>query len=331
MSQSLLAEINQAAKAVNKVIDGLFADKSKPNTIYQASKHLISAGGKRLRPFLTLKACELVGGRSEDALPLAASIELLHNFTIIHDDIMDNDKKRRGVPTVHVLWGTPIAITAGDMLFAKAYEAALGPRNASPQHLIAAMTIITNATILICEGQTSDMLFEQRTNVSEEEYMEMVYKKTAALFEAAAAAGALIGGGTPSQQARLSTLARFIGLAFQMVDDVLGLVGSENALGKPVGSDVREGKNTLLIIHALSQADQNLRTQILDVLGNKTVSEKQIKATVQTIRSLGSVEYVVNKAKVFSDKAKAQLSVFPPCPSKNVLIDLCDYIISRRY
>jgi geranylgeranyl diphosphate synthase type I len=331
VSQSLLAEINQAAEAVNMVIDGLFADKPKPNTIYQASKHLICAGGKRLRPFLTLKACELVGGRIEDALPLAASIELLHNFTIIHDDIMDNDKKRRGVPTVHVLWGTPIAITAGDMLFAKAYEAALGSRNVSPQHLIATMTIITNATILICEGQTSDMLFEQRTNVSEEEYMEMVYKKTAALFEAGAAAGALIGGGTPSQQARLSTLARSIGLAFQMVDDVLGLVGSENALGKPVGSDIREGKNTLLIIHALSQADQNLRTQILDVLGNRTVSEEQIKATIQIIRSLGSVDYVVDKAKVFSDKAKAQLTVFPPSPSKNVLIDLCDYIISRSY
>jgi geranylgeranyl diphosphate synthase type I len=331
MNQSLFTEINQAATAVNMVINDLFKDNQKPKTVYEASKHLITAGGKRLRPFLTLKACELVGGRIEDALPIAASIELLHNFTIIHDDIMDNDEKRRGVPTVHVLWGTPIAITAGDMLFAKAYEAVLCTRNVPSQHLLEAMSIITNATILICEGQTSDMLFEQRTNVTEEDYLEMVYKKTAALFEAAAAAGALIGGGTPYQQEKLSNLARYIGLAFQMVDDVLGLIGSENTLGKPVGSDIREGKNTLLIIHALSHADDKLRTQILDVLGNKKASEKQINLTIQTIRSLDSIDYVVDKAKLFIDKAKAQLSIFSSSPSKNILIDLCDHIISRSY
>ncbi|UCH37552.1 MAG: polyprenyl synthetase family protein [Candidatus Bathyarchaeota archaeon] len=331
MSQSLLTEINQAAAAVNMTINDLFAANPKPDAIYQASKHLINAGGKRLRPFLTLKTCELVGGRIEDALPIAASIELLHNFTIIHDDIMDNDKKRRGVPTVHVVWGTPLAITAGDMLFAKAYEAALSAHNVPPQRLIKAMAIITKATILICEGQTSDMLFEERRNVTEEEYLEMVYKKTAALFEAAAAAGSLIGGCTPSQQTKLSTLARSIGLAFQMVDDVLGLVGTESALGKPVGSDLREGKNTLLIIHALSQADDELRTQILDVLGNKTISEKQLKTMIRTIRSLGAVDYVVAKAKAYTEVAKAQLSIFPSSPSKNVLIDLCDYIISRSY
>jgi geranylgeranyl diphosphate synthase type I len=174
-------------------------------------------------------------------------------------------------------------------------------------------------------------LFEERRNVTEEEYLEMVYKKTAALFEAAAAAGSLIGGGTPSQQAKLSTLARSIGLAFQMVDDVLGLVGTESALGKPVGSDLREGKNTLLIIHALSQADDELRSQILDVLGNKRISDKQLETMIRTIRSLGAVDYVVAKAKAYTEKAKAQLSMFPPSPSKNVLIDLCEYIISRSY
>jgi len=332
LSQSLLRELDLASREVNATINSMFTHELEPKAIYDASKHLIHAGGKRLRPFLTLKACEIVGGRRGDALPVAASIELVHNFTIIHDDIMDEDERRRGVPTVHVLWGVPMAIAAGDMLFAKAYEAALrSAGSVSPERLLEIIATITNATISVCEGQASDMLFEERRDVSEEEYLDMVYKKTSAMLEAAAKVGALIGGGSPIQVRKLGDLGRYAGLAYQMIDDILGLTADEKILGKPVGSDIREGKSTILIIHALAHADEDQRRQILSVLGNKEAKADQIGEVTQTIQSLGSIDYAANKAEVFIDKAKAQLSSFPSSSSKDTLIDLCNYIVSRNY
>lgn len=244
---------------------------------------------------------------------------------------MDEDDKRRGAPTVHVLWGVPMAIIGGDMLFAKAYETALSARNVSPNQLLEIIATITSATISVCEGQALDMLFEKRKDISEEEYLDMVYKKTAALLEAAAKVGALTGDGTSTQVKRLGDLGRYAGLAFQMVDDILGLTADEKALGKPVGSDVREGKSTILVIHALAHADENQRGQILSVLGNKDAKNSQIKEAIRTIQSLGSIEYAASKAEMFIGQAKAQLAPFPSSPSKDTLIDLCDYIVSRSY
>lgn len=331
MSQLLLKELDLASREVNAILNSIFASGQEPKAIYDASKHLINAGGKRLRPFLTLKACEIVGGQKEDALPIAASIELIHNFTLIHDDIVDDDHTRRGVPTVHVLWGIPLAIIAGDMLFAKAYETVFRASKASPSRLLKIIATANNATISICEGQASDMLFEKRRDISEKEYLNMIYKKTAALLEAAAKAGALIGGGTSRQVKRLGDLARYAGLAFQIADDILGLTADEKTLGKPIGSDIKEGKSTMLIIHALAHADMEQRQQILSVLGNREAEKDQIRKTIQTVQSLGSIDYAAKRAETFIDKAKAQLSSFPPSQTKNTLIDLCDYIISRNY
>lgn len=331
MSQLLIRELNSASKEINTAINRVFSSEQEPKVIYDASKHLIHAGGKRLRPFLTLKSCEIVGGRREDALPIAASIELIHNFTLVHDDIMDGDSTRRGVPTVHVLWGVPLAIMVGDLLYAKAYEATLRASKASPIRLLKIVATVTNVTISICEGQASDMLFEKRRDVSEKEYLDMIYKKTAALLEAAAKAGALIGGGISSQVKSLGDLARYAGFAFQIVDDVLGLTADEKTLGKPVGSDIREGKSTLPIIHALEHANTAQRQQILYALGNRETSTGQLAKAIQTVQSLGSIEYAVKRAEALIYRAKAKLSSFPPSPSKDTLIDLCDYIVSRNY
>jgi len=330
LSQLLLKELDIASKEVNAEIESLFSDESEPRVIYDASKHLIQAGGKRLRPFLTLNACDLVGGKREVALQIAASIELIHNFTLIHDDIMDGDATRRGAPTVHVVWGIPMAITAGDMLFAKAYESALKTQ-ATPSRLLKIIAVITKATVSVCEGQASDMLFEKRRNVSEKEYLDMIYKKTAALLEAASKAGALIGGGKAMQVKRLGNVARYAGLAFQIVDDILGLTADEKTLGKPVGSDIREGKSTILMIHALAHANSNQRQQILSTLNNREASTDQIAKVIHTIKSLRSIEYANKKAETFTNKAKSQLTIFPSSQSKNILIDLCDYIMSRNY
>lgn len=334
MSQKLLEELSETTKAVNQVINKMFAEKPEPKNLYDASKHLIDAGGKRLRPFLVLESCELVGGRRENALPVAAAIEFLHNFTLVHDDIMDRDDKRRGVPTVHTLWGIPIAITAGDMLFAKAYEAVLSSLKfikAPPRRILKVLDLITKATITICEGQALDMMFEEREIVTEKEYYDMIGKKTAALLETSSKAGAIIGGGKSYQVRRLGQFAHYSGLAFQIADDILGLTADEKVLGKPVGSDVREGKRTIIVIHALAHANEAQRKQIYSVLGNKEASIKDIEEAVRTIHSLGSIDYASKKAEKLVENAKNQLRQFPQSPAKEILLNLADYIVSRKY
>ncbi len=332
MSRELVEQLNDATTKVNATINQILSGEGEPEALYKATRHLIDAGGKRLRPFLALKSCEIVGGQVEHALPAAAAIELLHNFTLIHDDIMDGDSKRRGVPTVHVLWGIPMAINAGDLLFAKVYEALFRHTVAAGVPLRRVFRVaetLTEATIAICEGQALDMLFEERETVSEEEYFKMIEGKTATLIRASAKSGAMIGGGKPSQVQRLGNFAYYSGLAFQIVDDVLGLTADEKVLGKPVGSDIREGKRTLIIAYALSRANEKQRGLILSTLGDRNASAERTEDVRRTINSLGAIEYASERAERLVEKAKLQLSPFPDTSTKNALLDLSDFIISR--
>ena len=323
-----------ASKEVNQAINELFDDRLEPTKLYDASKHLIEAGGKRLRPFLVLKACELVGGDREDALPMAAAVELLHTFTLVHDDIMDSDDKRRGKPTVHTLWGIPIAISAGDMLYAKAYEAVLSSLKSSKvslKRILKILSLITEATISICEGQALDIIFEKRELISEEEYFTMITKKTAGLLETSTKVGAIVGGGKAAQVRLLGRYAYYSGLAFQVIDDYLGITADEKILGKPVGSDIREGKRTLILIHALNHATETERKQMYSVLGHEDATPTEIEEVSQIIHSLGSLDHAYKKAEQLVVKAKHQLSPFPPSQTKETLLNLADYILSRKY
>lgn len=334
MSQELMRELRDASNRVNQMIDRILGAGQEPRPLYQASRHLIEAGGKRLRPFLVMKSCEIVRGRSEESLPIAAAVELLHNFTLIHDDIMDGDSMRRGAPTVHVLWGTPIAINAGDLLFAKVYDSIIHHVDAERvpvERVIRVLDVLTEATIAICEGQTLDMLYEERETISEEEYLEMIGKKTATLLRASAQVGAIVGGGDRSQIERLGSFAYQAGLAFQIVDDILGLTADEETLGKPVGSDIREGKRTLIIVHALGHGDEGQRRLILSTLGDRGASADRTLEVTETIRSLGAIDYAAGKAEGLIEGAKLQLSPFPDSPAKRLFLDLSDFILSRGY
>ena len=334
MSEKLLNDLSEVSKEVNQAINELFDDRLEPTKLYNASKHLIEAGGKRLRPFLVLKACELVGGNREDALPMAAAVELLHTFTLVHDDIMDSDNKRRGKPTVHTLWGIPIAISAGDMLYAKAYEAVLSSLQSSKvtlRRILKILSLITEATISICEGQALDIIFEERELISEEEYFTMITKKTAGLLETSTKVGAIAGGGKAIQVRRLGRYAYYSGLAFQLIDDYLGIIADEKVLGKPVGSDIREGKRTLILIHALNHATETERKLMYSVLGHEDATSTEIEEVSRIIHSLGSLDYAYKKAEQLVAKAKRQLSPFPPSQIKETLLNLADYILSRKY
>ena len=334
MIPDLQEELAAVAKKVDPVISSLVEEEKEIEVLYEASKHLIDAGGKRLRPFLVLKSCEIVGGKEDDAIQLAAAIELLHTFTLIHDDIMDEDEKRRGVPSVHALWGKPIAITAGDLLFAKVYDSVI--RCASPKHIaygrvLKALSVITEAAVSICRGQTLDMLFASMEEISEEQYLRMISGKTASLLKASAQSGAIFGGGTASQVKLVGGFANYCGLAFQIVDDVLGLTADEKVIGKPVGSDIRDGKKTIVIVHALNKANSEQRQLILSTLGKIDSPPSRIEEVIQTVKSLESIDYAMSKAKDFIDKAKAQLSPFPASPARDALLELSNFLVSRRY
>jgi len=330
----ILKYLAKRAKLVEREIDRWMPPDLVPKELVEASRHLVKAGGKRLRPCLVLTACEAVGGRAEDAVETAAGIEMLHNFTLIHDDIMDRDEFRRNVKTVHVLWGEPMAIIAGDALFSRVFSAVT--ENARRIGLTGRATAellltVSEASFEICRGQAMDMLFEGRQNVTEREYMEMVSGKTGALIGASAKVGALLGRGRRLQVETLSQYGRLLGMAFQIQDDVLGLVGEEKKFGKPIGSDLREGKKTLIAIRALSTAGAREREAILKVFGRRNASKSEIMRAIEVLKETGAVEYASRTAKELIDEAKKKLAVLPASAPKKVLVGLADFVISREF
>jgi geranylgeranyl diphosphate synthase type I len=317
-------EIKKIAKLIEASIKkSLTGDCS---LLYKAAVHLPLQGGKRMRPFVVVKSCEAVGGKVKDALSAATAVELVHNFTLIHDDIMDNDYLRRGLPTVHTLWGMPVGILSGDLLFAKAFNVLLsggGNRERSRR----SAEILAKATITLSEGQNMDMEFESRTDVSETEYINMIDKKTGALFQASAEMGGVVGGGDEHSISQLSEYGRNMGIGFQIFDDYLGMASKEEVLGKSVGNDIREGKKTLIVIKTLASP---AKSQLLKVLGKKNASNSEITNVLDSMRRLGVLDYVYNKAGTYIRKATIAISNFPQSSAKEALKELAQYSISRK-
>jgi geranylgeranyl diphosphate synthase type I len=317
-------EIDKVARAVNTRIQN--ALKGDGSRLYKAAAHLPLQGGKRMRPFMVVKSCEAVGGKMEDAIVAATAVELLHNFTLVHDDIMDNDMLRRGVPTVHTLYGGPVSILAGDLLFALSLELILATRG-DPSKVRRAASTLAQATVTLSEGQHMDMDFETRSDVEEKEYLEMVYKKTGALFQAAGEVGAILGGGTGREIRLLGDCGMNMGIAFQIFDDYLGVTSSEEVLGKSVGNDIREGKKTLIVIKTL---ETPARGRMLKLLGNKDASNKEISELFMDIKNVGVLDYAIGMAERHIHRAKASLMALPSSSARSQLQELVDYAIKRK-
>ncbi|MBU0762353.1 MAG: polyprenyl synthetase family protein [Candidatus Altiarchaeota archaeon] len=294
--------------------------------------HPINAGGKRIRPCLTLLACEAVGGEAKKALPAAASIELLHTFTLVHDDIMDNDLERRGQPTVHSLWGEDMAILVGDALYCAAFKAMAALRTAGvpPDHTLDALDTLIAANEEVTVGQMMDMLFERNESVSEQEYTSMIRKKTGALIEAAVKVGAIVGAAPKEQVNAFSVYGSNCGLAFQIKDDILDLTADRKTFGKPVGSDIRAGKKTLLIIHAMNHGSVEDRKRLSDVLGRIDASEEEVTAAIGLLERIGSIKYCERRVVELIDEAKKSLAVVDDSEAKNTLLAIADYFVDRR-
>jgi geranylgeranyl diphosphate synthase, type I len=301
----------------------------KPKTLYEAARHLPFAGGKRIRPFLTMVSCESVSGDALKVLPFAAGLELMHNFTLVHDDIMDHSLLRRNLPTVHVKFGEPAAILSGDLLFAKSFEAILDATVDFQTYKELEKGFI-DCVIAICEGQQQDMEFESRKTVSEKEYLGMISKKTGALFELSAKGGALIGGGNPEEVSRLTTYGMTLGLAFQIWDDYLDMSSDAVTLGKDIGNDIRNGKKTLIAVHSLAYATGAQKKLLDDVFGNRSASEQDVKKVYDLFRELGSVDYARQRAIQYTKQAKDAIAILKPSDAKELLTQLIEYTIQRE-
>ncbi|MDP6458755.1 MAG: polyprenyl synthetase family protein [Candidatus Bathyarchaeota archaeon] len=322
-----------SALKVDDYIFNLLEDR-KPVVLYEASRHLFHAGGKRLRPYLVLKSCELVDGNPCLALPFAAGLEILHNFTLIHDDIMDNDSFRRGNPTIHSKWGVPMAIASGDLLFAKVYQAMYAPYfdgSLPSESVLKSIKAVTDATISICEGQVLDISFPDTRDVSPQDYILMVGGKTSALFSACAKIGAIVGGANRREVKMLASFAWDAGIAFQIVDDILGVTANDTTLGKPIGSDLREGKKTLIVVYALKNTASREKENLLRVLGDQNADSQDIDAAIETLRSSGAINYAKKKAADYVKSSKESLKVFPDIQARQDLLELVDYFSSRDY
>jgi geranylgeranyl diphosphate synthase, type I len=314
--------LRKTASEVNTLLDHYYGN---PGTeLSKASNHLLFAGGKRLRPALFKLAADTIrSGSSAGILPAGLALEVTHNFTLIHDDIMDGDATRRGKPTVHTIWGEPAAILAGDVLFARSFclvADAMAPDAAK----VEAAAMLAKTCVEICEGQQLDMTFESRQDVTREEYLDMVTKKTGVLYGAAAAMGAILAGATKPQIDALYTYGCSIGAAFQIQDDIIDLMAPPEQSGKDQASDIREGKQTLIAI--------TCREKGMDLAPyRRKLNPDEIKALIALLEHKGVIGEVQGTADTMVRDAIAGLSVLRDCPERQLLSDLAYFFIQRGY
>ncbi|MFP4343643.1 MAG: polyprenyl synthetase family protein [Anaerolineales bacterium] len=263
-----------------------------------------SERGKRLRPIFLLLSCEAQGGDWQQALPAAAAVELLHNFSLIHDDIEDHDSTRRGRSTLWTLWGEAQAINAGDALFAVAFKTLtrLQETGVAPEVVLDAQRRYLEMALALTEGQCRDLAFETLDEISEEDYLRMVEGKTAALLGVCCELGGLIAGASPEGVAALRAFGLNLGLSFQMQDDLLGLWGDPEVTGKAVGADLRQHKKTLPILHGLSQSQQ-----LRHLLSHPVLDEERVLAAQNLLEKVGSRRYTEARAETYHVRAMEAL------------------------
>ena len=319
-------QIEDNAKIVNKYLNSKL--KGNPKKLYDAAGHLIVNGGKRLRPYMVIRSCQILGGKSSTAMIAASAVEMVHNFTLVHDDIMDNDEMRHGVPTVHKKFGMPIAILAGDVLFSKAFQI-ISESKLSPNANTHLISRLAKACVDVCEGQLLDIkMADEKRIPTEREYITMIGKKTAALFDVSCAMGAICATNKPNDISNLSEFGRNLGIAFQITDDLIGVMGDPKITKKPVGNDLREGKKSLPILMAIKLAKGNERKIILKAFGNSKISKSDLNKAVEVIRSLGIEEKVRNQALKYAEKSEKSLTKYKGT-AKVELTALLDFVVRR--
>lgn len=333
LSTATGAGLNTSIMEVKPLVERRISDSlcaSKHSRLSNAMMHLIEGGGKRLRATLPWLVGKAVGDSHSGLLDVGAAIEIVHNFTLVHDDIMDDDDTRRGLNAVHIEYGLPTAINAGDAMLAIAFERLVGAKGLAHKDVGAMVNRLAWMVRRVSEGQQLDIEFEDRIAVSESDYFEMIEGKTAVMFLTCAEVGARMSGADAETIQCMADWGLAVGLCFQLMDDLIDVLSDSDTLGKPAGSDLAQGKRTLMVIHALSQPDSPELNNLKAVLGKgESATQAEIDLGLAALKSIGSVDYARMKAEEYHKKAHSCLDRLRDSPALLALRELTDYQLNR--
>jgi octaprenyl-diphosphate synthase len=308
-----------------RAVEREFADhvQSQVQLIPTIGNYIQNSGGKRVRPAVLLMAARMAGYQGERAVLYASVVEFIHTATLVHDDIIDESELRRGRQAVHSRWGNDITVLLGDFLYIKSMSMAL------TQDRLDIIRLLCDVTLRMIEGELYQLTKNGVVDLTEEEHFDIIRRKTAYLFAGCAKIGGMLGNTTLEQQDALWDYGFNIGMAFQIVDDLLDFTGEEDVLGKPIGGDLREGKITLPVIHLLSQDDEQADALVRAVVNTRTITEDEWRDLRSLLKRYDSIEHAHRTAVDFVERAKKALYAFPASPEREALMALPDYVLSR--
>jgi octaprenyl-diphosphate synthase len=298
--------------------------ESHVDLIPKIGRYIQASGGKRVRPAVLLMAARLSGYTGDRAVLYAAVVEFIHTATLVHDDIVDDADLRRGRLTVHSRWGNDITVLLGDYLYIKSMAMAL------THDTLDLVRVLCDVTLHMIEGELYQLTKNGDADITEDEHFDIIKRKTAYLFGGCAQIGGMLGGVGPEREAALREYGFNLGVAFQIVDDLLDFTGDAQAVGKPIASDLVEGKVTLPLIHLLRHSDGELATGIVrDIIASRTATPEQWQELLRGLKAHASIDYAYRRAAEFAENAKAPLYAFPPSAERDALLALPDYVLSR--
>jgi len=293
--------------------------------IRKVGEYVLSSGGKRVRPALLLLAARLCGYRGDQAVPLASVIEFIHTATLLHDDVVDSATLRRGLASANTLWGNEASVLVGDFLFSKSFSLMVGVGS------LDILRVLSSATTVIAEGEVMQLLCTGEIDLSEGRYIDVVRSKTAILMSAACEAGAILGDANPARQKALADFGMSLGIAFQLMDDTLDYIATEEAFGKSIGHDLEEGKITLPLIHTLRHCTPAERSVIETVVEKDEMTLDDFRNVSGLVKQYGGITYTVDAARRYIDECRSHLGVFETTPVASALLGLADYVVTRNH
>jgi len=316
--QNIHTDLKELEASIQKLIT------TKVGFIKEIVNYIIRSGGKRIRPVLVILCAKLCGYTDNKHISYAAIIEFIHTATLLHDDVVDNAKLRRGASSVNMLWGNEPSVLVGDFLYSKSFELMAEDGH----HEI--IKTISKATTALSEGEILELLQTSDIDTTEEQYFDIVRNKTAMLFSAACEVGGLLGTISEEERVALRHYGYTLGVAFQLVDDILDYTSYDTVLGKQIGTDLKEGKVTLPLIHTIASATPKEKLSIKKILDKKNVTAGDFERVRRLITKYNGIEYTARIARDYIDDAKQTLSIFPPSIFKDALTNLADYIVKRE-
>ena len=320
-----LAQIFEPIRADLERVEAEFGRQVESNVglIPEIGRYIQRAGGKRVRPAVLLMASRLVGYDGRLAVLFASVVEFIHTATLVHDDIVDRAEYRRGQQAVHSKWGSDVSVLLGDYLYIKGMDLALSRGS------LDVLRVLSDVTLRMIEGEIFQLTKAGDVHISEDEHFDIVRRKTAYLFGGSAQIGGMLGGIGADQQMALREYGFNLGVAFQLIDDLLDLTGTEASLGKPVASDLREGKLTLPIIYLLRRAGDGAGRLVEDVVRDRSLTPEQWQAISALLAEHKAFDYARLRAAAHAEQAKSQLAIFPPSPEREAMMALPDYVLAR--